>query len=163
MGTKGIAIVGMDVKKLIDMLNKALADEWLAVYQYWIGAKVVKGSMKGQVEAELNEHMEEEMKHANMLAERILQLGGTPLISPEEIMKKATCKYKAPKDENVGAILKQNIQGEQCAILTYKKILDEVKKGDDPITFNMIRKILEDEVEHEHDLESIAEDLSMMK
>ncbi len=43
MGTKGIEIVGKDVNKIVEMLNKALADEWLAYYQYWVGAKVVKG------------------------------------------------------------------------------------------------------------------------
>jgi len=36
MGTVGIKIVGMDVKELIKRLNKALADEWLAYYQYWV-------------------------------------------------------------------------------------------------------------------------------
>ena len=46
MGTKGRALVGKDVDKLIEMLNKALADEWLAYYQYWVGAKVVKGPMR---------------------------------------------------------------------------------------------------------------------
>ena len=48
MGTKGRAIVGIDVDNLIKVLNKALADEWLAYYQYWVGAKVAKGPMRGQ-------------------------------------------------------------------------------------------------------------------
>jgi bacterioferritin len=87
MGTKGREIVGMDIDKLIELLNKALADEWLAYYQYWIGAKVVKGPMRGAVEAELMEHAGEELQHAEMLIERIIQLGGTPLLSPEEWYK----------------------------------------------------------------------------
>ncbi len=53
MGTKGRDIVEMDVDQLIELLNKALADEWLAYYQYWIGAKVAKGPMRGAVVAEL--------------------------------------------------------------------------------------------------------------
>ena len=52
MGTKGIEIVGMDVQQLLDLLNKAFADEWFAYYQYWLGAKVVKGPMKEAVIAE---------------------------------------------------------------------------------------------------------------
>ena len=47
MGTKGKAIVGVDVNKLLTQLNKALADEWLAYYQYWVGAKVAVGRMRG--------------------------------------------------------------------------------------------------------------------
>lgn len=162
MGTKGIEIVGMDVSELIDLLNKALADEWLAYYQYWVGAKVIKGPMRGAVEAELLEHAEEELKHANMLADRIIQLGGTPLLSPDELMKKTNCGYSAPTDPHVKKILEQNIEGEQCAIVTYKKILDKLKAGDDPISFNMVRKIMEEEVEHEDDLEALLEDLETM-
>ena len=43
MGTKGREIVGMDVEQLLKLLNMAFADEWLAYYQYWLGAKVVRG------------------------------------------------------------------------------------------------------------------------
>ena len=56
MGTKGRAIVGTDVDNLIETLNAALADEWLAYYQYWVGAKVAKGPMRGTVAAELVQH-----------------------------------------------------------------------------------------------------------
>jgi bacterioferritin len=30
VGSKGIEIVGMDVKQLLELLNKAFADEWFA-------------------------------------------------------------------------------------------------------------------------------------
>ena len=46
MGTKGRQIVGMDVDELLGILNQAFADEWLVYYQYWLGAKIVKGPMK---------------------------------------------------------------------------------------------------------------------
>ena len=50
MGTKGAEIVKMDAKQLVAMLNSALADEWLAYYQYWVGALVVKGPMRPDVQ-----------------------------------------------------------------------------------------------------------------
>ena len=59
MGQKGRSIVKMDVDEHINILNKALSDEWLAYYQYWTGAKVVKGPMKDAVIAELNLHEED--------------------------------------------------------------------------------------------------------
>ena len=49
MGSKGREIVGLDVEELISVLRKAYADEWLAYYQYWVGAKVAKGPMKEAV------------------------------------------------------------------------------------------------------------------
>ncbi|MDY6847197.1 MAG: ferritin-like domain-containing protein, partial [Chloroflexota bacterium] len=76
MGTKGREIVGLDVDELIKRLNSALADEWLAVYQYWVGSKIITGPMANAVEEELVEHAEEEKEHADLLADRIVTLGG---------------------------------------------------------------------------------------
>jgi bacterioferritin len=46
-------------------------------YQYWLGAKVVKGPMKQSVIAELLQHAGDELRHADMVATRIIQLGGS--------------------------------------------------------------------------------------
>ncbi len=162
MGTKGKEIVGMDVSKLIKLLNKAYADEWLAYYQYWIGAKVAKGPMRGQVVAELEEHAADELKHAGMLTDRMIQLGGTPILKPADWYKMSNCGYDAPEDPFVKTLLKQNIKGEQCAIDVYKR-LSETVQDKDPITYNMLLEILADEVEHEEDLQSLLEDMEMMK
>ncbi len=159
MGTKGKAIVGVNVEELVTVLNKAYADEWLAYYQYWVGAKVASGRMRGIVAGELEEHANEELKHAQMLAERIITLGGTPLLKPEDLLKETNCGYAEPSDPSTKALLKQNINGEQCAIETYKKLLEFVKDKD-PITYHVILEILKDEVEHEEDLESLLTDMS---
>lgn len=161
MGTRGREIVGIDVDELIGELNKALADEWLAYYQYWIGAKVAKGPMRNAVVAELEEHANEELEHAGMLVERILQLGGTPVLSPEQWYDKTNCGYAIPDDPHVKKLLEQNIKGEQCAIDVYQK-LAIMLKDKDPITYNMVIEILEDEVEHEEDLEALSEDIGLM-
>ncbi len=158
MGTKGIEIVGVDVKELIKLLNKALADEWLAYYQYWIGAAIAQGRMRGVVAGELMEHANEELKHAEMLVERINQLGGTPLLEPKEWYDQTNCGYEKPSDPNTKTLLQQNIKGEQCAIDTYRELADFVKDRD-PITYNMAIEIMTEEVEHEEDLEAILEDM----
>ena len=161
MGTKGIAIVDMDVKKLVAVLNKAFSDEWLAYYQYWIGSKVVKGPMKEAVIAELVQHAADELRHADMLALRIIQLGGTPVTEPKEWYKHSNCGYAAPADPFVKAVLEQNIAGEQCAITTYKKLLN-LTMNKDPVTYNVVLQILQDEVEHEEDLQAEMEDLQTL-
>jgi bacterioferritin len=161
MGTKGRAIIGMDVDALLKMLNSAYASEWLAYYQYWLGAKVIKGPMKDAVAAELNLHATEELAHATLLATRIIQLGGTPLTTPTAWLKETPCAYDAPEDPYVAVLLDQNIAGEQCAIDTYKKLMDATKDKD-MVTYNMALTILEQEVEHEEDLQSLREDLDLM-
>ena len=161
MGTKGIEIVGMDVKELLDLLNRAFCDEWLAYYQYWIGAKIVKGPMKDAVISELELHATEELAHALQLTARIIQLGGTPVNNPKDWYNFTNCGYDAPNDPYVKVILEQNIKGEQCAIATYKKLLDKTKNAD-PVTYNIVLQILQQEVEHEEDLQALLEDIELM-
>ena len=158
MGTKGKGIVGLEVDKLVELLNRAVADEWLAYYQYWIGAKVVRGGMRQAVAGELEEHATDELRHAGMLVDRILQLGGVPVLKPEDWYKLTNCGYEAPEDPSVKAILQQNIKGERCAIDAYNRLLETVKEKD-VITSQMILEILGDEVEHEDDLQTLLEDM----
>jgi len=161
MGTKGIEIVDMDVNELIKLLNKAYCDEWLAYYQYWLGAKVVKGPMKDAVIAELEQHATEELNHALLLTGRIIQLGGTPVNNPKDWYEWTNCGYDAPDNPFVKAILEQNIKGEQCAISTYKNLMQMTATAD-PVTHNILLQILEQEVEHEEDLQALVEDLELM-
>jgi bacterioferritin len=161
MGTRGREIVGMDVAKLLDLLNRAYASEWLAYYQYWLGAKVIKGPMKDAVAAELNLHATEELNHTVMLAGRIVQLGGTPVLDPKDWFPLSPCPYDPPSDPHVAVILTQNIAGEQCAISTYKEMMDATKDKD-MVTYNLALTILQQEVEHEEDLQSLQEDLQLM-
>lgn len=162
MGTRGRALVGEHADKIVEMLNKALCDEWLAYYQYWIGSKVVKGPMKDAVIAELVQHATDELRHADMLVTRILELGGTPVLTPKEWFEKTNCGYDAPNDPFVRKILEQNVKGEQCAIDTYSEIL-KFTKDIDPITYNLVLQILTDEVEHEEDLQALLEDIENLR
>lgn len=161
MGTKGTTIVGMDVKELLGLLYRAFSDEWLAHYQYWIGSKVVRGPNKEAVIAELTLHATEELNHAVLLTTRIIQLGGTPPLAPAEWMKLTNCGYDAPADPFVKNVLEQNIKGEQCAISVYNKLLG-ITKDRDPVTYNIILTILQQEVEHEEDLQALLEDFELM-
>lgn len=161
MGTKGRQIVGMDVDELLGLLMEAFADEWLAYYQYWLGAKIVKGPMKDAVAAELLLHATEELAHADLLALRIIQLGGTPPISPAAWLETTHCGYSAPTDPFVKQILAQNIAGEQCAIEVYQRLLKIVREPD-PVTYNIILTILQQEVEHEEDLQALDEDIDLL-
>ncbi len=161
MGSRGIAMVEMDVPELLMLLNKALSDEWLAYYQYWVGSKVVAGPMKDAVIAELTLHATEELGHAELVSKRIIQLGGTPVLTPARWFELTNCAYEAPEDPFVQTVLEQNIRGEQCAISVYDNLM-KVTKDVDPVTYNVALQIIEQEVEHEEDLQSLLEDLKMM-
>ncbi len=158
MGKYATKYLKVDAKKLIGKLNKALADEWLAYYQYWVGAKVAEGQLREAVVAELVEHAVDELRHAEMLADRILQLGGQPILEPKVWYEQTNCGYETPTNPQTVALLKQNIKGERCAIEVYQKLYDFVQ-GKDPVTEQLVREILTDEIEHEDDLETVLAEL----
>lgn len=162
MGKKGIEILNLDVQKLIDMLNAALSEEWLAYYQYWIGARIMEGPMRSEIEPELLLHATQELNHAVLVTDRIIQLGGTPVLSPMEWPKLARCPYDAPVDPYIEVILNQNLNGERCAIQRYKEIAD-FTNGVDHTTHQMATTILAEELEHENDIEDFITDINRMK
>ena len=115
--------------------------------------------MKDAVIAELTLHAADELRHATMVADRIIQLGGTPLLHPNDWLKQSHCSYDAPHDFDVVPILKDAIKGEQCAIATYSDIVD-MTRNKDIVTYDMVSQILADEVEHEEDLQSLHDDIA---
>ena len=73
------------------LLNVAFADEWIAYHQNWLGAKLVKGPMEDAVIAELMQHAADELRHADMVAGGIIQLGGTPVTEPKKWDEAGSC------------------------------------------------------------------------
>lgn len=159
MAKRGISILkGIDADTVTRLLNKAYADEWLAYYQYFTETKVIKGIMKDAAITELTQHAADELRHATMIADRIVQLGGTPLLSPKDWYTHTNCGYDAPEDANVLPILQQAIKGEQCAIGVYSELVDLTREKD-IVTYDMVSQILADEVEHEEDLQALYDDI----
>lgn len=162
MGKRGVEILDLDVNQLIEMLNAALSDEMFAFYQYWVGARVMEGPMRGDIEKELLVHADQELNHAAMLADRIVQLNGTPVLSPQEWYDKGECKYARPDDPYIEKVLGQNLDAERCAIDTYKKII-EFTRDKDYTTYDIAKTILGEEIEHEQEIEDWLTDIERMK
>jgi bacterioferritin len=162
MGKRGIEILNLDKDELLRMLNEALSEEWLAYYQYWIGARLMEGPMRSEIEPELLLHANQELGHAVLVVGRIIQLGGTPVMNPSEWYNLARCEYEAPTDPYVEVILNQNLRGERCAIERYQEIAD-FTAGKDHATHQMATTILNEEIEHEQDIEDWIADIERMK
>jgi len=162
MGKLAIKVSSVDVDELLKMLNAALSEEWLAYYQYWIGARLMEGPMRSEVEPELLLHANQELNHAALVVSRIIQLGGTPVINPAEWTKLARCTYEEPADPYIEVILEQNLKGERCAIQRYQDIAD-FTNGKDHTTHQMAVTILNEEIEHENDIEDWITDIQRMK
>ena len=135
----------LDVESLIAQLNAALAEEWLAYYQYWVGALVVEGAMRADVQGEFEEHAQ-----------------GVPVLDPKQWFELARCKYDAPQGFDSVSLLKDNVASERCAILRYQEIAD-FTNGKDFTTCDIAKHILAEEEEHEQDLQDYLTDIARMK
>lgn len=158
MGEMAKKIAKTDYDELIKTLNIAFAEEWLAYYQYWLGALVAVGPHRTSITKEFVEHANEELKHAGWLANRIIELGGTPILSPEKWGETAICRYEEPSNPYITELLKQNLISERCAIARYEKIC-EMTFGKDYETHRLAVKILHDELEHEQEITDFQDDI----
>ena len=148
----GQEIVDVDQKKLLTMLERALADEWTAYYQYWVYERLARGFDRDAVVEEFEEHAMEELDHAQRLATRIVQLGGSIQQTLKLITQTAGCSYESKKlPVSLSSLLDEAIRGEQCAINFYHQILAFVE-GKDAVTQDLITSIITDEVNHEYEL-----------
>lgn len=157
MGEFAQKISKVDKKELLEILQCAFAEEWLAYYQYWIGAKIAEGLERPKVEAEFIEHAEEELKHAHWLADRIIQLGEAPILNPKDWTMYAKCKYEVPDNADTKVLVAQNLAAERCAIERYQEIC-KMTENKDYETFRISRKILKEELEHEQEMEDFEAD-----
>ena len=164
MGKEAINILtkaGIRVPLLIEELNKAYCDEWLAYIQYMEGAQVASGIPRHNLVEELEEHAQEELEHAKKLAKRIIELGGTPVIEPKMWYKYSACGYEAPSNPDAKIILEQALRSERCAIHVYNNLI-KILSGRDSVTHKLLVKILQEEIEHEQDLEDIQTDVKSL-
>ena len=148
----------IDLPVLLGQLNAALSEEWLAFYQYWIGAQIVEGAMRSDVQREFEEHAMEEFKHAKLVADRIIQLEGTPVLDPAQWTQLARCKYTPPLNSDVINVLNQNIAAERCAIIRYEEIAT-LTNNIDYTTCDIAKRIMAEEEEHEQDLQDLLRDV----
>lgn len=157
MGKRGREIVGVNVEELIKDLNKAYADEWIAHFYYSWASDVASGINSPAVVSELDRIAAEELEHSGELAARILELGGEPIRDFERLQPTANCpKVNFPKDpSDLKGILKGAIEAERCAIDVYNNMLKKVKIGKDPVTVQVIRHIMTEEIAHEEAFENL--------
>jgi len=100
--------------------------------------------------------------HAVLVVGRIIQLRGTPVLTPADWMKLSKCTYEVTSDPYVETILNQNLNGERCAIQRYKGIAD-MTNGKDHTTHQIATTILNEEVAHEQEIDDWIADIQRMK
>jgi bacterioferritin len=136
-------------KKLLDLLNKAIAREIQVSIQYMWQHVLWKGIKGFAVKNELKSFAVAEMKHAEAIAERLAYFGGIPTTKPEPIFVGA----------NLKEMLAQDLKDESGAIVMYNEIIALARKEGDVTTALLFEGILGDEEGHYDTFATLLEEI----
>ena len=143
-----------DRDTVVKLLNEALATEWVCVLRYYRHYFMASGMFADTVKAEFHEHAQQEMEHANLIAERIVQLGGEPDLDPSTLTARAHAEYKPGTD--LRDMVRENLVAERIAIDSYREMIDYI--GDrDTTTKRLLEHVLAQEEEHADDMKDLLD------
>lgn len=147
---------GADLKRVIFVLNQALATELVCVLRYKRHYFTAEGLNAQAAAEEFLEHAGEEADHADMIAARITQLGGDSDFSPESLTGRSQTEYDSSKE--LEKMIEEDLVAERVAIASYTEIITWLGDGD-PTTRRMLEKILAVEEEHAEDMLDLLDGL----
>jgi bacterioferritin len=145
-----------DRETVIKLLNEALATEIVCVLRYKRHYFMAQGIHADPIAQEFLTHANEEQGHADQIAGRIVQLGGSPNLSPEGLLSRSHSEYV--EGETLIEMIREDLVAERVAIDSYNEMIRYV--GDDDVTTRrMLETILAVEEEHANDLVSFLADM----
>ena len=145
-----------DRQAVIKILNEALATELVCVLRYKRHQYMSKGINAQSVAAEFSKHALEEQGHADLIASRIVQLGGEPNFSPEGLAARSHSEYV--ECTGLSEMIEENLVAERIAIDTYGEIIRYIG-NDDPTSRVMLEGILAKEEEHAEDMSTLLQEI----
>jgi bacterioferritin len=143
-----------DRDTVVKLLNEALATEIVCVLRYKRHYFMATGIAAESVAAEFLQHANEEQGHADLIAQRIVQLKGEPNFNPDGLTTRSHAEYV--EGSNLVDMIREDLVAERIAIDSYREMINYVNT-DDSTTRRMLEGILAMEEEHADDLVSLLE------
>jgi bacterioferritin len=143
-----------DLARVIEVLQISLATEIVCVLRYRQHHFAAQGLESEAVAAEFLVHSNEEQGHADQLAERINQLGGTADLNPDTLTERSHSQYET--SPSLADMIKENLIAERIAIASYTEIINWIGDGD-VTTRRLFEEILAVEEEHADDMLNFLE------
>jgi len=140
---------GADRDAVVKRLNDALATEIVCVLRYRRHYFMAKGPTSKSVAEEFLAHSNEELAHADSIAERIVQLGGKPDFAPDGLAARSHAEYV--EGSSLSDMIKEDLVAERIAIDSYRELVTYLGERD-PTSRRLMESILAVEEEHADDM-----------
>lgn len=140
---------------IIKLLNDSLATELVCVLRYKRHHFMATGLSSPAIAEEFLVHANEESAHADLIAKRIVQLGGEPDFSPSTLLARSHADYDDSNE--LKAMVRVNLIAERVAIEAYHQMIALIGEKD-TTTRRMLEHILAQEEEHADELKDWLED-----
>jgi|SRR6516162_1659018 bacterioferritin len=131
--------------KVIEALNGALHEELTAINQYFLHAEMCENWHYDRLGDLIKKESIAEMKHAEILIERILFLDGTPNL---------TLPISLTVGKNVKEQIESDLQLEIEAVAMYNRAIEMARQESDNASRELFERLLKDEEEHVDFLEA---------
>src|SRR3989454_1072738 len=138
-----------DKDKTISILNEALATEIVCVLRYMHHYFMATGVHGKSVADEFKEHADAEREHADLIAQRIQQLGGKPDFNPRSLLERSVSQYI--EGETLADMIREDLIAERVVIEVYTDMI-RYFADIDPTTRLLMERMLKDEEERASDL-----------
>jgi len=145
---------GADRETVLGLLNAALATEIVCVLRYRRHYFMAKGIHSRSIADEFLAHSNEEQGHADLIAERIVQLGGEPDFSPASLAGRSHAEYV--EGATLTDMVREDLVAERIAIDSYRDFIGYLGEKD-PTTRRMLESILAVEEEHADELADLLQ------
>lgn len=144
-----------DAQKVVQLLNEALATEWVCVLRYRRHYFMAQGVESKSIADEFLVHANQELGHADQIARRIVQLGGEPDFSPDSLLRRSHAEYV--EGNSLLDMVKENLVAERIAIDSYREMIQYLGNRDST-TRGMLEGILAVEEEHADELADLLQE-----
>jgi bacterioferritin len=145
-----------DRETVVRLLNEALATEIVCTLRYKRHYFMASGIHAQAVAQEFLEHANEEQGHADMIAERIVQLGGAPDLNPDGLLTRSHAEYV--EGQSLVDMIREDLVAERIAIDSYAEMIRYMGEND-PTSRRLLEEILAVEEQHAEDLRTMIEAL----
>jgi bacterioferritin len=141
-----------DPQQVIQELNRLRATEVTSYLQYKQHAYMAVSLLAPGLKDDFEVHATLELQHADLLAQRIQQLGGVPLYSPVDIAAQAASVGVRPEQgPTLREMIIENLMLERQQVAAYTTLVRELGERD-PTTRRLLLEILADTERHASEL-----------